>query len=136
MTTGETPARTCWPSKAEFYAERGGTFSGESDYGHFNWDDEVVRPGAFAPGSWMYRRLMVSHVHDTGDWYAVDSSGAGEAVLLGTVAGDIPEPEVYAFFSDWARNHEPGRPLTWFRERTAAFNRQVAEARARKKVNP
>ncbi len=135
MGNRERLAGKVWPSRDDFYAGRGGTFSGESDYGHFNWDDETAGVGVFPANAMIYRRLMVCHVHDTGDWYSVDSSGIGEVTLLGTVASNVPEPEVYAFFSDWAQNDGPGRPLSWFRQRIADFNRKVALERANEEVN-
>ena len=44
-------------------------------------------------------------------------------VLLGTLERPgVPERDVHEFFRDWADRDGPGRPLSWFRDRIAAFN--------------
>ena len=113
-----------------FYEERGGGFSGESDYGKYNRDDLAV--GLLAPtttpGGLVFVPFgepdhRVSHVHDTGDFYAVEGrvDDTGQVALLGSVGAGHPEPEVYAHFGDWAEGAGPGRPFSWFVERIDSF---------------
>ncbi len=55
-----------WPTIEAFYDERGGRYSGESDFGNHNWANptrERVSP---------FDKWRVSVVEDTGDVYAFD----------------------------------------------------------------
>ena len=107
VTTDETPASPSWPSKRDFYAERGGAFSGESDYGHFNWDDEMVRPSAFLQGGWMHRRSSLATSRNRKST-PCSPTGRGTMNLAGTCPGSGSG--------------------------SRGFSRQAAEARAREKV--
>ena len=113
-----------------FYEERDGKFSGESGYGKYNRDDLAV--GLLAPTTTLGGLIFVpfgepdhriSHVHDTGDFYAVEGrvDDIGQVALLGSVGAGHPEPEVYAHFGDWAEGAGPGRPFSWFVERIDSF---------------
>ena len=107
----------------EFYTARGGRLSPESDYGGFNWDDQTadswIRPPHISKG----HRYLVVHAWETGDWYAARDVTDGPVVLLGTLERPgVPERDVHQFFRDWADRDGPGRPLSWFRDRIAAFN--------------
>ena len=63
------------------------------------------------------------HARETGDWYAARGVTDGPVILLGTLARPgVPEKDVHQFFRDWADRNGPGRPLSWSRERIAAFN--------------
>ena len=79
MTTAPYPS---YPSLDQFYDWRGGRHSGEADYGEFNWDD-AIKPDPRESQAHQ-GRLQVALVHDTGDLYAVDNSGQGPVLLLGT----------------------------------------------------
>ena len=104
---------TAYTGMEEFYRVRGGTYSPESDYGSFNWDD-TESPGAGPePLTAVFR---VSHVEETGDFYAIHNH-TGRVVLLGSVPAAVPEKTVYAHFKDWAQRGGPGRPFSWFKER-------------------
>ena len=66
---------------------------------------------------------MVVHVEETGDWHAARGVMDGPVILPGTLERpNVPEKNVHEFFRDWADRNGPGRPLSWFRERIAAFN--------------
>ena len=98
----------------DFYTARGGRISGESDYGAHNIDDL----GAFnlkpLRGTW--GDIRVSHVHSTGDFYALEYC-TGHVVLLGFVDHTLEEAIINEHLSDWADCKEPGRPLSWFKQR-------------------
>ena len=79
MTTAPYPS---YPSLDQFYDWRGGRHSGEADFGEFNWDD-AIKPDPRESQAHQ-GRLQVALVHDTGDLYAVDNSGQGPVLLLGT----------------------------------------------------
>ena len=122
-----------YPSIKEFYVERGGEFSPESAYGVHNWNDEPPpgcgwcwetrdRPDLRADHLHRHHgNLRVSHVAETGDFYAYDSR-TGEVRLLGTMPPGWTEPQVYEHFEDWAQGDGPGRSLSWFRDRIAAVS--------------
>ena len=106
-----------------FYTARGGRHSLESDYGGFNWDDHAVDSWIRPPHISSGHRYMVAHVGETGDWYATRGMADGPVILLGTLERPgVPEKDVHEFFRDWADGNGPGRPLSWFRDRIAAFN--------------
>ena len=108
-----------------FYTARGGRFSPESDYGGFNWDDHAVDSWIRPPHISSGHSYMVVHARETGDWYAARGITDGPVLLLGTLARPgVPEKDVHEFFRDWADRNGPGRPLSWFRDRIAAFNEQ------------
>ncbi len=100
----------------DFYTARGGSRSGESDYGGYNIDD--LRAFNERPLRGSYGNIRVSHVHNTGDFYALEYS-TGRVILLGSVGDNIDEPTVYNHFGDWADGEGQGRPLSWFKERLA-----------------
>ena len=97
-------------SLADFYKRRGGRHSPESNYGAQNYLVNNHMPG----DTW-----RVSHVEETGDFYAVQCSPSKDnvVILLGRVPKELSEREVHHLFSDWADSETPGRPLYWFRER-------------------
>ena len=106
-----------------FYKARGGRFSPESDYGGFNWDDHAVDSWIRPPHLSTDHRYMVVHARETGDWYTARGVRDGPVILLGTLARPgVPEKDVHQFFRDWDDRNGPGRPLSWFRDRIAAFN--------------
>lgn len=118
-----TVSRYTWfPTLKEFYRHRGGEWSPESDYGRFNWLDGELpecRNCLTNPSNCHDHRLRVSHVHDTGDVYAVphaDQSGDGGAVLVGRFDKTGKEGRLQAneAFENWARGETLGRPLSWF----------------------
>ena len=100
----------------EFHLARGSQNSLESDYGGGNHDDL----GIFQAGQ-SANRILVTHVDRTGDFYAQDPY-TGRVALLGVVTPGFPEKEVHQGFEDWADGDGPGRPLSWFQEKIAAFN--------------
>lgn len=102
----------------EFYRERGGLHSPESDYGSRNWNDLEGAPPPRA-NDHTRRNLRVSHVNETGDWYAVQSDEEGTVILLGQLEPGQKEPEVHREFKDWAEGNEGERPLSWYIERIA-----------------
>ncbi len=106
---GENPM-SVYQSLADFYKRRGGRHSPESDYGAQNYLDKTRVPG----DTW-----RVSHVEETGDFYAVRHRWNSDNIvlLLGRVPKELSEREVHHLFSDWADSETPGRPLYWFRER-------------------
>ena len=119
---------------ASFYAARGGRFSGESNYGVYNKNDMGLDLQAQAPvpesglvfvpfGEPDYR---VSHVHDTGDFYAVENrfDSTAQVLLLGSVGPGTALGKVDEHLVDWARGDGPGRPFSWFVERIASFPRE------------
>ena len=123
-----------WPSLQAFYDDRGGQFSGESDFGVHNWSNPARdRESCFD-------RWRVSVVADTGDVYAFDYNSR-EVLLFGTVVptdgdsvnadrinarwpGRSTHPATYCaadrLFKGWAENDSLGRPLHWFAGRLAA----------------
>ena len=110
----------------EFYDTCGGRYSGESDYGNFNWDDGNLpecRDCLKKPWSCHFHKLSVSFVQDIGVWYAHADARRGRVTVIGqlTLNGES-EKEVYAHFRDWAKGGTPGRPLSWFRQRIAEWN--------------
>ncbi len=101
----------------DFYQDRGGRYSPESDYGAHNTDDL----GAFAPSPLFSPPVRVSHVHSTADFYAVQLTPTTEkVVLISTTPEGLTEPQVHRILQDWARTPSPGRPLSWFTERINA----------------
>ena len=99
-----------YQSLADFYKRRGGRHSPESDYGAQNYLDKTRVPG----DTW-----RVSHVEETGDFYAAQCWRGEDNVvlLLGRVPKELSEREVHHHFSNWAESETPGWPLSWFRER-------------------
>ena len=116
-----------------FYAARGGrSTQGESDYGGFNRDDlglnlqrpmQTLRIPGWSSCPHGETDYYVSHVHDTGDFYAVEGrfDTTAQVALLGSVGPGHEEPEVYGHFADWAQGDGPGRPFSWFVERIKSF---------------
>ena len=98
----------------DFYTARSGSRSGESDYGSFNVDD--LNAFNSKPLRGTYGNIRVTHVHNTGDFYALECY-TGHVILLGTVDNTYDERLVYQHFGDWADCEAPGRPLSWFKER-------------------
>ena len=110
-----------WPTLREFHLERGGEESLQSDYGGYSWnnlDNPWLTREKLPAGHDRYR---VSHVEDTGDWYA-SNSYRQEIILLGTTPKNAPDWEISEFFSDWPGRGGTGRPLSWFRNRIHRFN--------------
>ena len=128
-----------YENRKAFYAERGGEFSGEADYGVWHIDDlgiegrrrasvrgadarvggeEAVLYSASASG-----RYTVSVVKDTGDVYA-RRTGEGRLALLANIGGGA---ECYRLADElldgWAGGgDEPlGKPLSWFVGRLADY---------------
>ncbi len=122
-----------WPNLQAFYDERGGQFSGESDFGVHNWANPARhRESAFD-------KWRVSVVSDTADVYAFDYNNT-DVLLLGTAVpteGDslnadrinarwplgILHPVTYCaadrLFKGRTENDSLGRPLHWFADRLA-----------------
>ena len=100
-----------WPSRAALYLERGGAWSGESDFG---MDHRMHDRGQ------QCCRWRVSVIATTGDTYAVTDCGCGATpavALLGSVSPDPLYLDAEQRFAGWADS--TGRPLRWFRERLA-----------------
>ncbi len=100
----------------EFHLARGSKNSLESDYGGENHDNL----GIFQSGH-SAKHILVTHVDRTGDFYA-ENPYTGRVALLGIVTPEFTEQEVHQGFEDWADGVGPGRPLSWFQEKIAAFN--------------
>lgn len=100
----------------DFYVARGGSISGESDYGVHNIDD--LNAFNERPLRGNYGNIRVSHVHNTGDFYAMECV-TGRVILLGSVDSVLDEPIIHNHFIDWADGEDMGRPLSWFKERLA-----------------
>ena len=107
---------TTFKNLEELHLARGSKNSLESDYGGENHDDL----GIFQTGN-STKHILVAHVDRTGDFYAQDRY-TGRIALLGIVTPGFPEKEVHQGFKDWADGEGPGRPLSWFQEKIAAFN--------------
>ena len=91
-----------------FYEDRGGRFSGEMDFGVWNYDDcglfsaradtdiegektELGGEEIFVVSARGNSRITVSVVDDTGDVYAVQHGlGEGRVVLLGNLGAESP----------------------------------------------
>ena len=111
----------------EFYAERGMKPGVESDYGYYNWDDLDILGLRFHEAE--RHRIRVSHIHSTGDFYAVDVTPGrqhGRAAVLGQVPTGLTEREVHQLFGDWASGGQPGRPLSWFLNRLQEIGTNLA----------
>lgn len=126
MTTfNPDPLRT-YPSLRDFYSDRGGLSSPESDYGHFNWNDSDLPECRYClttPWNCPAHRLTVSHVHDTGDFYATTPAGTGQTILFAKLStGPTLLQAFQHHIADWAHADQPGRPLSWFRHRILEFN--------------
>ena len=134
-----------WPDIDAFYAERGGRWSGESEFGQNNffrdygeershWDDRWVVYGE--ERSHWDDHWVVAVVAETGDVYAKTDMDMGgiRVVLLGTIQptdedvrlsestqSPIPYPPIYLAanrrFNVWVNGKWTGRPLTWFADR-------------------
>ena len=131
MPTPEQPPiptndRTVFQSLRAFYNARGGLSSVESDYGGYNWDDGHLTECHYCitrPWACPFHRLRVTHVHDTGDFYATLPGQPGPIILVGTLSlNGQPEHQVHHHMGDWAQGPSPGRPLTWFANRIKDWN--------------
>ena len=100
----------------DFHLVRGSKNSLESDYGGENHDDL----GIFQSGN-STNHILVTHVDRTGDFCAQDPY-TGRVALLGIVTSGFTEKEVHQGFEDWADGDGPGRHLSWFQVKIAAFN--------------
>lgn len=107
-----------------FYEDRGGLFSGESDYGVWNCDDSGLFSGrvdtdieaeateldgeeVFVVRASRNSRMRVSVVDDTGDVYAVQHGiGEGRVVLLGNLVVKSPLVRQRAGISDIGPTYE------------------------------
>ena len=98
-----------YPTLAAFYADRGGEFSPEVDFG-------VHNRHPYEP----YNRYRVSVVAATGDVYAIGLHWPATVFLLGWVrpAANPFDSDAYADadrrFEGWADGPGPGRSLNWF----------------------
>lgn len=122
-----------------FYADRGGEWSPECDFGGFHYLEAEAKLPRYRRERW-----RVSVVAVNGDVYA-KASRTGEVRLLGRLAdgpyGHLDErgrvvirsrdSKARAYvdadlaFADWAQ--VVGRSVEWFGQRLAAFNRTVPQ---------
>ena len=136
MTKTAAERRTYADLDAYYEASPTAFRSGESDYGVWNYDDLGIFHVALSP-----LRVRVSHVHLTGEFYAVTHFAHGDKLaILGRVQApptdaveawlDPDRPlnrrsdwwkaiektvqNTYAVFDGWADGEGLGRPLSWF----------------------
>lgn len=113
-----------YASVGAFYEDRGGKFSGESDFGVWNYDDcglfsagadsgievekmEVGGEEAFVVSATRNSRIRVSVVEDTGDVYAIRHGlGEGRIVLLGNLGVKSPPARQRRSISDLGPTYE------------------------------
>ena len=87
----------------EFQAACLGERSPDSGNGFQNWDDRihVGGSGCITQPRGIPRHLQKVHVQHTWDAYA---GRAGTLWPLGSVPGELPEPQVHSHFADWAQS--------------------------------
>ena len=113
-----------YPSIDAFYEDRGSRFSGESDFGAWNYDDcnlfsgrvdtDIETEAAELGGEEVFvvrasgnSRMTVSVVDDTGDVYAVQHGiGEGRVVLLGSLGVKSPPGRRRESISDIGPTYE------------------------------
>lgn len=135
-----------YPSIDAFYEDRGGRFSGESDFGVWNYDDCGLFSGRVDPdieteaaelgGEEVFvvrasrnSRMTVSVVDDTGDVYAVQHGiGEGRVVLLGNLGVKSPPGRQRKNISDIGPTYELAERVFagWAMSEDGSFGRGIS----------
>ena len=135
-----------YPTVDAFYEDRGGGFSGECDFGVWNYDNcglfsgrvdtdievEATEPGGeevFVVRASGNSRLTVSVVDDTGDVYAVQHGiGEGRVVLLGNLGIKSPPGRQRESISDIGPTYELAERVFagWAMAEDGSFGRGIS----------